>query len=431
MECTPLKEINVSVEDSPRASSQPTNEISNFTLRKLNGQGSQIIDTINSELKLIQLKSTDRLLTRLKNEISGTVAAYKKLKGGHQKTLFDRKMRQLNVQENEIISANSSCSKTISLPDTCKRIDNISTPNRGKVVNKLKNSIEKSLDFVKSYGVLPKKLFYETFDGKSGILNVDGTITQNISYENLSSSAKMEVKSMLNVCDKSMVSDAAYHELSMQIPSMPRSHHVKACRNEINAQFEVHRTPGMIPGSYLSLKSELSKIIHEFKVSETDSEEKLKIKLSGDGAKVSRVSNFLVLSFSVLGENSSSHMRQHVLAIVNCDENYSNLKQSLGPLFDEINELNSQKYIAVDGQKVNLEIFIGGDMKFIQLLLGMNSSIATYACPWCKVTKECRGDISRPRGFYHGQNMTRSISEMKTCNFTSAKANFGSETHPC
>ena len=70
-------------------------------------------------------------------------------------------------------------------------------------------------------------------------------------------------------------------------------------------------------------------------------------------------------------------------------------------------------------------------MKFIQLLLGMNSSIATYACPWCKVTKECRGDISRPRGFYHGQNMTRSISEMKTCNFTSAKANFGSETHPC
>ena len=181
------------------------------------------------------------------------------------------------------------------------------------------------------------------------IVNVDGTTTQNVSYDNLSSSDKQEVKSMLNVCDGGMISDAAYHEISMRVPSMPRSHHVMACRNELNSQFDVSRTPGMLPGSYLSLESELSRIVRETKFTngDADFEQDLKIKISGDGAKVSRVSNFLV-SFSVLDDNSNSHMSQRVLAVVNCDENYSNLKSSLGPLFQEINQLHGKQYLDVD-----------------------------------------------------------------------------------
>ena len=88
---TPLKELNVSVQDSPKGNNLATIEISNYVLRKLNGQDSQLIDTINSELKFIQLNSTDRLLVRLKNEISRSAAEYKKLKSGHQKSKFDKK----------------------------------------------------------------------------------------------------------------------------------------------------------------------------------------------------------------------------------------------------------------------------------------------------------------------------------------------------
>ena len=169
------------------------------------------------------------------------------------------------------------------------------------------------------------------------------------------------------------------------------------------------------------LKNEISRSAAEYKKlksghQKSKFEQDLKIKISGDGAKVSRVSNFLVVSFSVLDDNSNSHMSQRVLAVVNCDENYSNLKPSLGPLFQEINQLHSKQYLDVDGRKIKLEMFIGGDMKFIQLLLGMNSSIATYACPWCKVSKERRGDISLPWDFYHGQNIARSVEEMNLSN---------------
>lgn len=52
-------------------------------------------------------------------------------------------------------------------------------------------------------------------------------------------------------------------------------------------------------------------------------------------------------------------------------------------------------------------------MKFIQILLGLSSSTANYACPWCKVAKDCRGDISLPWDFYHSQENFRTMNEIK------------------
>ena len=317
-----LRELNVSVQDSPKSNNnQATIELSNYVLRKLDGQDNHLIDTINSELKCIQLNSSERLLTRLRNEISRTASEYKKIKSGHKKSKFDKKLKQISVQGNEIKSAQAdSISSPLSNPG--KRIDNVSTPNRNRVVSRLKENLDKSLDFIESYGVLPRKVICETLDGKPCVLNVDGT-PQNTSYNNLPPSSKHEVKSMLHVCDNSMISDAAYHEISMRVPSMPRSHHLIDCRNEMNSKFDVNRTPGMLPGSYMSLESELIQICRE---TNPTTDEILKIKISGDGAKVSRVSNFLVVSFSVLGDNcSNSHINQRVLAVVNCDENYTNL----------------------------------------------------------------------------------------------------------
>ena len=57
--------------------------------------------------------------------------------------------------------------------------------------------------------------------------------------------------------------------------------------------------------------------------------------------------------FSVLDDNSNSHMSQCVLAVVNCDENYSNLKSCLGPLFQEINQLHSKQYKTLMDEKLN------------------------------------------------------------------------------
>ena len=129
----------------------------------------------------------------------------------------------------------------------------------------------------------------------------------------------------------------------------------------------------MLPGSFLSLKDQLVKYIKQRDFSQEELHT-IKVKISGDGAKVSRVSNFINMSFSIVDDGTSSHLDQQALAIVNCDENYFNLHISLRPLFDEINELKAAGHIMVGDTKYSLDLFVGGDMKFIQILLGLNSN---------------------------------------------------------
>jgi hypothetical protein len=72
------------------------------------------------------------------------------------------------------------------------------------------------------------------------------------------------------------------------------------CQEDINSLYHFERIPGKIPGAYVNLESKLILYIKYHVNSETD---KIKIKISGDGSKVSRISNFVVLSFSVITDD--------------------------------------------------------------------------------------------------------------------------------
>ena len=162
------------------------------------------------------------------------------------------------------------------------------------------------------------------------MIDMDGN-DENVPYENMSPREKVRVRQILNICDNAMVSDEAYHELAQHVPEMPQKYNVVACRNELDSKIEMNRTPGLLPGSFVSLESELLKFIQGCCESNTPLPDKLKIKISGDGAKASRISNFIVISFSmVFDENfSQSHLNQNVLAIVNCDETIQILRKAL------------------------------------------------------------------------------------------------------
>ena len=387
----------------------------------------------------------------MKNEISRTGSAYKKCKGGRNKLQFDKKVNKISVTSAEIVNVqglkpqsdltdlHSESIPTMNAPESPGsfeisddkenipnfdnsgvRIDNASKTNKSKIIKKLENKVEKALGFVETFGVVPKELLCETFTGESCTINIDGSKSaKNTGYDNLSTADQSKVQKILHVCDNSIISDSAYHELAMQCESLPRKSTFVACRNEINSKFEVMRTPGLLPGSYLSFKKE----INDYVQMREDVPKKLQVKVSGDGAKVSRISNFIVTSWSVIDdEHSTSHFNQSVLAIVKYEENYATLEKTLGPLFDEINEIAKEGHIYVGSERVGIELFVGGDMKFTQLLLGLNSSIATYACPWCKVAKEDRGNVSHPWDFYHSDQLFRSVKENKDLAGMSSKS---------
>jgi hypothetical protein len=72
------------------------------------------------------------------------------------------------------------------------------------------------------------------------------------------------------------------------------------CQNDINSLNHFERIPGNIPGAYARLESEIIRYIKYHVYPKTD---KIKIKISVDGSKVNRISNFVVLSFSVITDD--------------------------------------------------------------------------------------------------------------------------------
>ena len=56
-------------------------------------------------------------------------------------------------------------------------------------------------------------------------------------------------------------------------------------------------------------------------------------------------------------------MGNHTIAIIKGKEEYQTLKASLANVIRDVNSTIKEGHVVVDGQKVNLEFFLGGDYK--------------------------------------------------------------------
>ena len=72
--------------------------------------------------------------------------------------------------------------------------------------------------------------------------------------------------------------------------------------------------------------------------------DKIKIKINGDGARMTRNSNFILLSFSILQTEESvmSAKGNRTLGIVNGTESYHTIKELFQSLFNEVNDLTAK-----------------------------------------------------------------------------------------
>ena len=107
---------------------------------------------------------------------------------------------------------------------------------------------------------------------------------------------------------------------------------------------------------------------------------------------MTRNSSFVLLSFSILqtGEQVMTAKGNRTIAILNGKDFYSSLKQAFGNIFDEINNLIAEEIVTVDGKEVDTEFFLGGDYKYILIMLGLNGATGNYSYAWCKIDKNDR-----------------------------------------
>lgn len=143
-------------------------------------------------------------------------------------------------------------------------------------------------------------------------------------------------------------------------------------------------------------------------------EDTIRIKISRDGARMTCNFSFILMSFALpdLGDDVMVAKGNHTIAVVKGKENYSTLQESFGDVFLEINKLNSEKKIKVNDRVINLEFFLGGDYKFILLMMGLKGAMSYYACVRCKVHKNDRLKMDLDLDYYHSSDLKRTLKEM-------------------
>ena len=71
-------------------------------------------------------------------------------------------------------------------------------------------------------------------------------------------------------------------------------------------------------------------------------------------------------------------------------------------------------FIEVDGKKVKIEMFLGGDYKFLLMVMGLSGATSTRACLWCLIHKLDRWDTSKSIEHYQSVEMKRTLAHIKS-----------------
>lgn len=115
-------------------------------------------------------------------------------------------------------------------------------------------------------------------------------------------------------------------------------------------------------------------------------QQKIRVKLSGDGTNIGKHLHVINFTFTLLDEGSKAYSSNgnHVIAILKEEEICDSLQRGLEDIPNEVERLTS---IEVQGITYNLEYYLRGDWKFLAVVMGIDSVRSEYACIWCKCSK--------------------------------------------
>ncbi|XP_048586462.1 uncharacterized protein LOC5510708 isoform X2 [Nematostella vectensis] len=376
----------------------------------------------------------DELVTALKDEV-------RRLKGNNDS--FRQQIRHLKRE---------TCDANVGTP-----IPELKTEqSKNRKIKILKNKAVKALAFVELLGLeLDFLQVTDSVNEKNYNLDLSTacqggskTTGQNALYLSLNENDKATVESVLFLMDKFGVGDDFIQKVSSIVDGFPRGYIIKQCHAELNKQFNIRPTPGQVPGAQFSFKERLVEQIKSLRASGMVTDH-VRIKLSGDGARMSRSSNFILLSFAILNapddllssKGCVPHLYAislaihgtrlyipmflipsynyilgtHTVAVINGPEKHDTIAESLKDVLEEIDAVQDHGYVELDGKKINVEFSLGGDYKFLLQTMGLSAANSEYACLWCKVHKKDRGDVSKDDEYYEKDPLRRTLQDIIEC----------------
>ena len=233
-----------------------------------------------------------------------------------------------------------------------------------KTLKQLKSRAECALWFVESFGLNVESIQMRDSDG----------IRHTMAYQNIdqiSMNEKEILKKIFYLLDRFYISDAFYHEITAVCDGLPRSYLIKQLRSDMNMLCHIQRTPGAAEGAEVDVEQELKCAIHSI-IAENPNAKHFSVKFCGDGTHVARSAGMCLMSFSVTspGARMSKSACHHAVAVVKGQESYTLYNTSFRNIFNSINALAASKRLDINGEEMAIDVFLGGDYKFLLMVLG-------------------------------------------------------------
>ena len=222
--------------------------------------------------------------------------------------------------------------------------------------------------------------------------------------QSIDGSKLADIHMLLYINEKFQISDKTWQELSIRSGKLPSKYSLKQRVCELNKLWNVFETPGDQPGVetpgdqpgvQMSSRESLTGQITKLQKSCTFvGIETLKIEISGDGARVGKRLQLLNVSYTIINERAVAATLQgnHIIAIVKAKDNYANIRDSQKDLNEVMRNLWK---ICVNGVNYKIELFLGGDWKFLATVCGIGPANHNFASIWCSCPKPQRWDVSK------------------------------------
>lgn len=237
--------------------------------------------------------------------------------------------------------------------------------------------------------------------------------TLHIRDENRPKPINEKLCESLLVKDKFSVSHEAYHELST-MSDLPNLYQVKKIAKSLNSNLMITNCPNDC-GVQQSLKARLLQrlevFIHHNTRKGIDTPDIIRIKLTGDGTQIGRELKVINFTFTIIDEveKAQSITGNYSLAILQTSESYDDLANGLQ---DICNEAKDIQVLAVGEKVYRIQFFLGGDLKFLALVCGIEAANADHSCIWCKCPKDKRSDMTEEWSITDQAKGARTIEEI-------------------
>lgn len=325
------------------------------------------------------------------------------------------KRKRLEQQVETLKRANKKLTKQITSGNPVGRGPSTrewQTYSRQQKLNKKKkmaHGIKNALGFCEEQRFKACSIELENVDTqKKEILDIDSGIYRPKPTGD-DTSSKDRLHAVALVKDKCTISNAAYHELSV-LSDLPNLNEIQSLIQSFNKKFDIKAAPNGIIGVQQSLTARVEARLQNI-IKKTPDIQKFRVKLTGDGTQIARGLTIVNFAFTVLEEADQvcSVLGNHHVAIFKMGENYDNLAAALEDICKEAKQM---KTITINDKSYEIEIYLGGDMKFLAMVCGIDAANCVHACIWCKCPKLERWDMNQEWSITDTTKGARSIEEI-------------------